>query len=63
MSGLGVVELALLLLVLPFLALLVLYWVVRLAVRHGSLDAHRAWEAERVRGELGLGAERSPNSR
>lgn len=51
------------LLVLPFLALLALYWVVRLAVRHGSLDAQRAWEAERVREELGLGPERSPNSR
>ena len=44
------------------LVVFALYWVIRLAVRHGSLDAMRQADAERVRGTLGVGDERSPNS-
>jgi uncharacterized membrane protein YqjE len=48
-------------LLLPCLGLLVLYVVIRWAVRDGMRDALRAHEADRVRSELGLGRERSPN--
>ena len=41
--------------------LVVLYGIIRWAVRDGMRDALRAHEAERVRSELGLGEERSPN--
>jgi hypothetical protein len=57
-AGLGALMLALL---LPCLGLLVLYVVIRWAVRDGMRDALRADEADRVRSELGLGRERSPN--
>lgn len=40
-----------------------LYVVVRLAVSHGVQDAAARSEARAVRAELGLGPERSPNSR
>ena len=43
-------------------ALTVLYCVIRFAVRDGVVDAHRRVDAERVRSELRLGPERSPNS-
>lgn len=43
--------------------LTVLYWVIRYAVRDGVVDAQRRLETERVRGEIGLGPERSPHSR
>jgi hypothetical protein len=59
MFALGVVEL----LLMPVLAILVLYVVIRLAVKHGSLDAHRERDAADVRRQLGVGPERSPNSR
>ena len=58
----GVVELLVLFPLSVALVLAVLYWVIRLAVRHGVLDAQRAGDAYQVRGELGLGRERSPNS-
>jgi hypothetical protein len=40
-----------------------LYWVIRLGVRHGSLDALRQAERERVPSSLPVGGEPSPNSR
>ncbi len=43
--------------------LTILYWVIRLAVRHGSVDASHSLEATDVRSRLGVGDERSPNSR
>lgn len=42
--------------------ILVLYAVIRLAVRHGISDALRAEDERRTRAELGLGRPRSPNS-
>ena len=57
-SGLAALVLALL---LPVLGLVLLYAIVRMAVRDGMRDALRADEAERVRSELRLGKERSPN--
>jgi hypothetical protein len=56
MFAIGEVEL----LLLPVLALLLLYVVIRLAVKHGTLDAQR--EADAVRRQPGVGPERSPNS-
>ncbi len=49
MFALGTVELSLLALVLPVLGLVVLYLVIRLAVKHGTLDAHREREADEAR--------------
>jgi hypothetical protein len=37
--------------------------VIRFAVRDGMVDAQRKLDADRVRAELRLGPERSPNSR
>ena len=50
-------------LLFPALGLLVLYAIIRWAVRDGIRDALRAGEADRVRSQLGLGKERGPNSR
>ena len=63
MFAMGVIEVAILLVVVPVVGLLVAYGVIRLAVGHGMVDAQRRLEAERVRADLRLGAERSPNSR
>ncbi|MEP9365420.1 DUF6019 family protein [Nocardioides sp. CN2-186] len=49
--------------VATFVALTVVYYVIRYAVRDGMLDAHRKLDADRVRSDLRLGPERSPNSR
>jgi hypothetical protein len=61
--AMGVVEVAILLVVVPAVGLLAAYGVVRLGVAHGMADAQRRLESERVRADLRLGAERSPNSR
>jgi len=45
------------------IALTIAYYVIRFAVRDGVVDAHRQIDAHRVRSELHLGPERSPNSR
>jgi hypothetical protein len=58
MFAIGLLEL----LMLPLAALGVLYLVIRLAVKHGTLDAQREREANEVRRQLGVGPERSPNS-
>lgn len=50
-------------LVSTVITMTVLYYVIRFAVRDGVIDATRRADADRVRGELGLGRERSPNSR
>jgi hypothetical protein len=50
-------------LLFPALGLLVLYAIIRWAVRDGMSDALREQEAARVRSELQVGEERSPNSR
>ncbi|MCW2842096.1 MAG: hypothetical protein JWN22_12 [Nocardioides sp.] len=63
MFGVGVVEVLLVCLVLPFVGLFVLYAVIRMAVRDGSVDAGRRTDAERVRSQIGVGRERSPNTR
>ncbi|CAI9413025.1 DUF6019 family protein [Nocardioides sp. T2.26MG-1] len=44
-------------------ALTVVYYVIRFAVRDGVIDANRKSDGDRVRSELHLGHERSPNSR
>jgi len=49
--------------VATFVALTVVYYVIRFAVRDGTADAHRKLESDQVRSELRLGPERSPNSR
>ena len=49
--------------VLAVVALTILYFVIRFAVRDGVIDAQYKLDADRVRAELRLGAERSPNSR
>ena len=50
-------------LALALVGLTILYYVIRYAVRDGMVDAQRRVDAERVRAELHLGPERSPNSR
>ena len=50
-------------LLFPALGLLLLYGIIRWAVRDGMGDALRAQEIDRIRSELRLGDERSPNSR
>jgi hypothetical protein len=54
------------LLVIPLLigaGMLLCYVVIRLAVKHGTVDAQRRLESDRVRERDHLGPERSPNSR
>jgi hypothetical protein len=63
MMGLGVTEVLLFTVVSTLLTLTVAYYVIRFAVRDGLVDAQRRIDSARVRDELGLGAERSPNSR
>ena len=58
MFAFGLVEL----LVLPVLAILVLYLVVRLAVKHGSQDAQRERGADEERRRLARAIEDSRNS-
>ena len=41
----------LLALVVPLLGLIVLYWVIRLAVRHGTIEAHHRLDRQRARSE------------
>jgi ABC-type lipoprotein release transport system permease subunit len=43
-------------------ALTVSYYVIRLAVRDGVVDASRRIDADRVRSDLGLGPQRSPTA-
>lgn len=45
------------------LVLTVAYWLIRMAVRDGTVDAHRRLDSESVRSQLRVGSERSPNSR
>lgn len=49
--------------VMTVVALTVVYYVIRFAVRDGTIDAQNKIDADRVRAELRLGRERSPNSR
>ena len=42
------------------LGLFVSYWVMRLAVRHGSLDARRRWRDQEEQVQRQLGAEGHP---
>lgn len=63
MFGIGIVEMLLIGVALPLIGLFVLYAVIRVAVRDGFVDAERRIDAERVRGSLGIGQERSPNTR
>lgn len=55
-----VVVVALVYLALIALSLLVTYWVMRLAVRHGSLDARRRWREEEDRVQRQLRSEGYP---
>jgi hypothetical protein len=61
MFGIDGLEALFLALLLPCLGLLVLYAIIRMAVRDGMRDALRADEAERIRSAHCLGQERSPN--
>jgi hypothetical protein len=63
MVGIGIIELLLVAIVLPLVGFALLYAVIRMAVRDGSVDAARKIDSERVRGQVGVGRERSPNSR
>lgn len=45
------------------LVLTVAYWLIRMAVRDGTVDAHRRVDSESVPSQLRVGSERSPNSR
>jgi hypothetical protein len=56
MFALGLLELVL----VGGVGVLLFYAVIRLAVKHGTMDAHRQLESARERD--GLGPERSPNS-
>jgi hypothetical protein len=58
MFAMGVVEL----MVFPLLALVLLYVVIRLAVKHGTLDAHREREADEERGRLASAVMQSRDS-
>ncbi|GAA1151802.1 DUF6019 family protein [Nocardioides aquiterrae] len=49
--------------VLAVVGLTILYFVIRYAVRDGVIDAHYKLDSDRVRAELRIGPERSPNSR
>lgn len=49
--------------VAALVVLTVVYYVIRFAVRDGMIDAQRKLDADRVRSEMRLGPERSPNSR
>lgn len=62
MLGIGVLG-VLLGMVFAIVGLTILYYVIRYAVRDGMIDAQRKVDADRVRAELRLGPERSPNSR
>ena len=62
MFGIAGLEALILAVLFPALGLLVLYAIIRLAVRHGMSDALHEQEAARVRSELRLGKEGSPNS-
>ena len=63
MFGIAGLEALIVTLLLPALGLFVLYAIIRVAVRHGMGDALREHEAARVRSDLRVGEERSPNSR
>jgi hypothetical protein len=41
MFGIGPIEAALLMVPLWLLPLFVVYWIIRLGVRHGAMDAHK----------------------
>ena len=58
----GIIEVALFFVLATALGLLVAYWLIRLAVRAAIVDAERQLHAEGVRGQHGVGPERSPNS-
>ncbi len=62
MMGIGLLG-VLLGLVIAMVTLTIVYYVIRFAVRDGVVDANRLVDAQRVRSDLGLGPERSPNSR
>ena len=59
----GIIELGIFLVLATALGLLVAYWLIRLAVRGAIVDAERQLHAEGIRGQLGVGPERTPNSR
>jgi hypothetical protein len=61
--GIGGLDALVLALLFPALALAVLYAIIRWAVRDGMRDALRAQEADRIRSDLRVGEQRSPNSR
>jgi hypothetical protein len=62
MFGLGVPELVVLWTLSAVVPLVVAYYLIKAAVRNGVVEALEKREANQVRGELGLGDERSPNS-
>jgi hypothetical protein len=63
MGSLGIPELIILLAFSVVVPLWVAYHLIKAAVRNGVVEALEKREAGQVRGELGLGGERSPNSR
>lgn len=61
--GIGLPELIIIWVFSIIVPLLVAYYLMKAAVRNGVVEALEKREANQVRGELGLGGERSPNSR
>jgi len=61
--GIGFPELVIIWVFATVVPLLVAYYLIKAAVRNGVVEALEKREANLVRGELGLGGERSPNSR
>jgi len=60
--ALGIPELIILWVFATVVPLLVAYYLIKAAVRNGVVEALEKREANQVRGALGLGGERSPNS-
>ena len=63
MSGVGIPELIIIWLFSIVVPLVVAYYLIKAAVRNGVVEALEKRDANQVRGSLGLGDERSPNSR
>lgn len=62
MAGIGIPELIVIWVLSIVVPLVVAYYLIKAAVRNGVVEALEKREASQVRGELGLGGERSPNS-
>ena len=62
MFNLGPTEAALLLVPLWLVPLYAAYWVIRLGVRHGAMDAHKRLQQDDRRGRSDQSSERRPDA-